>query len=197
MTAAPQTGHAGFAPDGRAPDDRAPDHPAPDDLPAVDVTTMREVLGHFVSGIVVVTSVDSDGPIGFTCQSFSSLSLEPPLVSLSPALTSNSWPRIRAVGRFCVNVLAADHSHHSRNFARGGDRFAGVSWSPAPSGSPVLKGVSAWIDCTLYDEYDGGDHSIVVGRVRALGSDADRPPLLYYRGAYHLTAPLPAPAAGL
>jgi 3-hydroxy-9,10-secoandrosta-1,3,5(10)-triene-9,17-dione monooxygenase reductase component len=160
--------------------------------PVIDMAVMREVLGHFVSGIVVVTAVDSDGPVGFTCQSFYSLSLDPPLVSLSPALTSKSWPRIRAVGHFCVNVLAAEHSEHSRNFARStGDRFAGVRWSPAPSGAPVLEGVSAWIDCALHQEYVGGDHSIALGRVTALGSDADRPPLLYYRGVYHGTAPLP------
>lgn len=159
--------------------------------PAVDMTAMRDVLGHFVSGIVVVTAVDGDGPLGFTCQSFTSLSIDPPLILLSPALTSKSWPRIRTVGRFCVNVLAEGHSEHSRNFARNGnDRFAGVEWSPAPSGSPVLDGVSAWIDCTLHDEFDGGDHSIVVGRVTALSANPDRLPLLYYRGVYHGTGPL-------
>ncbi len=160
---------------------------------SVDRQVMRTVLGHFVSGIVVITGVDDDGPVGFTCQSFASLSLDPPLVSFSPSLTSVSWPRIRATHTFCVNVLAAEHASYSNTFARsGGDKFAGVSWNPAPSGSPILDGVSAFIDCALDEEYPGGDHTIVVGRVTALGADPDRLPLLYYRGSYGVTAPLPA-----
>ncbi|SDE56549.1 flavin reductase family protein [Pseudonocardia oroxyli] len=157
---------------------------------------MREVLGHFVSGVVVITSVGPDGPVGFTCQSFSSLSLDPPLISFSPARTSSTWPKIREIGRFCVNVLASDHSQYSNGFARSGtDKFAGVSWTPAPSGAPILDGVSAWIDCTLWNEYDGGDHTIVVGRVADLGADAERLPLLFYRGGYGITAPLPPSGA--
>jgi 3-hydroxy-9,10-secoandrosta-1,3,5(10)-triene-9,17-dione monooxygenase reductase component len=158
-------------------------------LGPVSAAVMREVLGHFVSGIVVVTAVGADGPLGFTCQSFSSLSLEPPLVSLAPARTSTTWPRIRAAGAFCVNVLAAEHEDLSAAFARSGvDKFAGVAWTPAPSGAPVLEGVSAWVDCALWAEYDGGDHTIAVGRVRDLGADPSRPPLFYYRGRYGVTA---------
>jgi flavin reductase (DIM6/NTAB) family NADH-FMN oxidoreductase RutF len=146
---------------------------------------MREVLGYFASGVVVVTAAGTDGPLGFTCQSFASLSLDPPLVSLAPARTSSTWPRIRAAGSFCVNVLADDHEHHSVRFARSGvDRFAGVSWSPGPDGAPILDGVAAWVAATLEHEYDGGDHTIVVGRVRALGADAGRAPLLFHRGRY-------------
>jgi len=158
-------------------------------LGPVSAAVMREVLGHFVSGIVVVTAVGADGPLGFTCQSFSSLSLDPPLVSLAPARTSTTWPRIRAVGAFCVNVLAAEHEDLSAAFARSGvDKFAGVAWTPAPSGAPVIEGVSAWVDCALWAEYDGGDHTIAIGRVRDLGADPSRPPLLYYRGRYGATA---------
>ena len=152
---------------------------------SVDGTRMREVLGHFASGVVVVTAAGPDGPLGFTCQSFSSLSLDPPLISLAPARTSSTWPRIRAVGAFCVNVLADDHEHHSVRFARSGvDRFAGVSWTPGPGGAPILDGVAAWVAATLEHEYDGGDHTIAVGRVRALGADASRAPLLFHRGRY-------------
>jgi flavin reductase (DIM6/NTAB) family NADH-FMN oxidoreductase RutF len=148
---------------------------------------MRDVLGHFVSGVVVVTAVGTDGPVGFTCQSFASLSLEPPLVSFAPARTSSTWPRIRTIGQFCINILAADHRHYSAGFARSGaDKFAGVSWDPAPTGSPILDGVSAWIDCSLEHEYDGGDHTIVIGRVLDLGADPARRPLLYYRGGYSI-----------
>jgi flavin reductase (DIM6/NTAB) family NADH-FMN oxidoreductase RutF len=146
---------------------------------------MREVLGHFASGVVVVTAAGPGGPFGFTCQSFSSLSLDPPLVSFCPARSSSTWPRIREVGAFCVNVLADEHERHSVRFARSGvDRFAGVSWAPGPGGAPVLDGVAAWVAATLEYEYDGGDHTIVVGRVRALGADPARAPLLFHRGRY-------------
>jgi flavin reductase (DIM6/NTAB) family NADH-FMN oxidoreductase RutF len=159
----------------------------------VSPAVMREVLGHFVSGIVVVTAAGPEGPLGFTCQSFASLSLEPPLVSLAPARMSSTWPRIRAAGTFCVNVLAAGHEDVSAGFARSGsdrfvDKFAGIAWEAGPSGAPTLDGVSAWMDCALWAEYDGGDHTIAVGRVLDLGADPSRPPLLYYRGRYGVTA---------
>lgn len=154
------------------------------DVP-VDQARFREALGHFASGVVVVTAAGADGPLGFTCQSFSSLSLDPPLVSFAPARTSSTWPRIREVGTFCVNVLADDHEHHSVRFARSDvDRFAGVSWTPGPGGAPILDGVPAWVAATLEREYDGGDHTIVVGRVRALDTDPTRAPLLFHRGRY-------------
>jgi flavin reductase (DIM6/NTAB) family NADH-FMN oxidoreductase RutF len=153
----------------------------------VEPATMREVLGHFASGVVVVTAAGPDGPLGFTCQSFASLSLEPALISFSPARTSSTWPRIRAAGTFCVNVLAADQQHLSAGFARSGvDKFTGVSWWPGPDGAPVLEGACAWISCGLWREYDGGDHTIVAGRVRDLGADATRTPLLFHRGRYGL-----------
>ena len=155
----------------------------------VSPAVMREVLGHFVSGIVVVTATGPDGPIGFTCQSFASLSLDPPLISFAPARSSSTWPQIREVGAFCVNVLAADHQEISNGFARSGvDKFAGVGWQPAPSGTPILDGVTAWIDCSLWNEYDGGDHTIAVGLVNDLGAEPARLPLLYYRGRYGVTA---------
>ena len=111
------------------------------------------------------------------------------LISFAPARTSTTWPRIRDVGTFCVNVLAVEHEDLSSGFARSGvDKFAGIGWRPAPSGSPLLDGVSAWIDCTLWAEHDGGDHTIAIGRVADLGADASRLPLLYYRGQYTAAA---------
>ena len=146
---------------------------------------MRDVLGHFASGVTVVTALTEDGPIGFTCQSFSSLSLEPPLVVFAPGRRSRTWPRLRGIGRFCVNVLAEGQDAVSQNFARSGtDKFAGVPWTPSAHGSPVLDGVVAWIDGALEAEHDGGDHTIVVARVLDLGADADRRPLLFHRGSY-------------
>jgi flavin reductase (DIM6/NTAB) family NADH-FMN oxidoreductase RutF len=168
--------------------------------PVVDSRVMRDVLGHFASGVTVVTAMTPDGPIGFTCQSFSSLSLDPPLVAFAPARTSSTWPRLREAGRFCVNVLSEDQSGLSQAFARSGtDKFAGVSWAPSPHGSPVLDGVVAWIDGELWAEYDGGDHTIVVARVLDLGADPARRPLVFHRGNYGLQAaldPADGPPAG-
>jgi 3-hydroxy-9,10-secoandrosta-1,3,5(10)-triene-9,17-dione monooxygenase reductase component len=155
--------------------------------PIVDPGSMREVLGHFASGVTVVTAVTAEGPIGFTCQSFSSLSLDPPLVAFAPARSSRTWPRLREIGRFCVNVLSEGQDDVSQNFARSvPDRFAGVPWNPSAHGAPVLDDVVAWIDGELWAEYDGGDHTIVVARVLDLGAHPDRRPLLYHRGAYGL-----------
>ena len=153
----------------------------------IDPRLMRDVLGHFASGVTVVTADGGEGPLGFTCQSFSSLSLDPPLVAIAPARTSTTWPRLRDVGRFCVNVLAEDQSDLSAAFARSGvDKFAGVPWRPSRQGSPVLDGVVAWIDCVLWAEYDGGDHTIVAARVLDLGAEPGRRPLLFHRGGYGL-----------
>ena len=153
----------------------------------VDPEAMREVLGHFASGVTVVTAVTDEGPIGFTCQSFSSLSLDPPLIAFAPARTSRTWRQLREIGRFCVNVLAEGQDAVSQNFARSGaEKFAGVPWTPSAHGAPVLDDIVAWIDGELWAEYDGGDHTIVVARVLDLGAHADRRPLLYHRGSYGL-----------
>jgi flavin reductase (DIM6/NTAB) family NADH-FMN oxidoreductase RutF len=145
---------------------------------------MRTVLGTFTTGVVVVTAL-AEQPMGFTCQSFASLSLEPPLISFSPARTSNTWPRIRGIGRFAINVLAHDQAELSERFAAPGvDRFDGIAWSASPNGSPVLAGVSAWLDAELVAEHDGGDHTIVVAAVHALERDPERHPLIFYRGHY-------------
>jgi flavin reductase (DIM6/NTAB) family NADH-FMN oxidoreductase RutF len=159
----------------------------PADLPVVEPRRMRDVLGHFASGVTVVTATTGEGPIGFTCQSFSSLSLDPPLVVFAPARSSRTWPQLRRIGRFCVNVLAEEQTDLSAQFARSGtDKFAGVPWRPSRQGSPVLDGVIAWIDCRLEAEYDGGDHTLVTARVLDLGADPERRPLLFHRGEYGL-----------
>jgi 3-hydroxy-9,10-secoandrosta-1,3,5(10)-triene-9,17-dione monooxygenase reductase component len=153
----------------------------------VDPSLLRDVLGHFASGVTVVTAVTGEGPIGFTGQAFSSLSLDPPLVAFAPARTSRTWPRLREIGRFCVNVLAEGQDAVSQNFARSApDKFAGVPWTPSAHGSPVLTDIVAWIDGELWAEYDGGDHTIAVARVLDLGAHPERRPLLFHRGAYGL-----------
>ena len=168
--------------------------PEPQVVP-VPPARMRSVLGHFASGVTVITALDGEDPVGFTCQSFSSLSLDPPLVVFCPARSSSTWPRLRGLGRFCVNVLADSQDALSSQFARSGtDRYAGVSWRSSPYGSPVLDGVVAWIDCELWAEYDGGDHTVVAAAVRDLGEDSTKLPLLFHRGGYGIAAPVPSAA---
>ena len=165
----------------------SPEEPPERPLEVVDPAAMREVMGHFASGVTVVTAATEAGPVGFTCQSFSSLSLDPPLVVLAPARSSRTWGRLRQLRRFCVNVLAEDQTDLSATFAGAAvDRFAGVGWRPSPQGQPVLDGVVAWIDCALWAEYDGGDHTLVAARVLDLGADPARRPLLFHRGGYGL-----------
>lgn len=156
-------------------------------MASTDPTTLRSVLGHFPSGVTIVTGSVAGEPAGFTCQSFSSLSLDPPLVLILPGRSSTSWPRIEATGRFCVNVLAEDQGELSTTFAKSGtDKFAGVEWRSSPLGSPILAGATAWIDCTLHASHDGGDHLIVVGAVHDLDAPG-LPPLVFHRGAYART----------
>ncbi|MDF3145585.1 MULTISPECIES: flavin reductase family protein [unclassified Streptomyces] len=150
----------------------------------------RRVLGNFATGVAVVTAPATTvggPPAGFACQSFSSLSLDPPLVAFMVGRTSTTWPRIARAGVFCVNVLSAGQGELCRAFAvSGADKFAGVTYDAAPaSGSPRLAGTLAWIDCTIHAVHTGGDHLIVVGRVEALGaSDAAEAPLLFHKGRF-------------
>ncbi len=135
--------------------------------------------------MTVVTCVSGDQPLGLSVNSFTSVSLEPPLVAFCVARSSTTWPQLRAAGMFCVNVLAEDQEALSRAFAAPGlDRFRGVGWRPAPSGAPILADVLAWIDCTVDAEHEAGDHLIVVGRVRELDLGHEGRPLVFYRGGY-------------
>ncbi|MGI8722539.1 MAG: flavin reductase family protein, partial [Geodermatophilaceae bacterium] len=146
----------------------------------------RAVLGHFPTGVVVVTALDPEGqPVGMSAGTFTSVSLEPPLVGFLAALTSTSYPRIRASGSFCVNVLNADQEPLCRSFAvSGSKKFDGIAWKPAGSGSPLLDGVVAWIDCDIEAVHRAGDHDIVIGRVRDLDVAGVDEPLLVLRGAF-------------
>lgn len=149
----------------------------------------REVLGHVPTPVAVVTANGGQGPAALAIGSFVSISLEPLLVGFFAAKTSTSWPAIRSIGRFCVNVLADDQTDLSRTFAmRGGNKFAGVEWRSAPSGAPILEGCVVWIDCELVTELEVGDHVLVVGSVKALTQDRDAHALVFHRGAYTSTA---------
>ncbi|SNR57482.1 3-hydroxy-9,10-secoandrosta-1,3,5(10)-triene-9,17-dione monooxygenase reductase component [Haloechinothrix alba] len=152
---------------------------------AVDAARFRTVLGHFCTGVTVVTGYGPDGPVGFACQSFAALSLDPPYVLFCPGKTSRAWPVIEAAGYFAVNVLGESQRDVSTVFGSpGDDRFSRVGWTRAESGAPLLDGALTWIDCAVETVHDAGDHFIVVGRVRELGDLADDRPLLFYRGRY-------------
>ncbi len=151
---------------------------------SVDAALFRSTLGHFATGVTVVTALDGDRPVGFTCQAFASLSLDPPLVMLAPARASTSWPLVAGAGFYCVNVLARGQEALSRAFSEsGGDKFAGAPWQPGVAGAPRLDGALAWIDCHLGSVHEGGDHLIVLGRVVGLAS-GEGEPLVFYRGRF-------------
>jgi 3-hydroxy-9,10-secoandrosta-1,3,5(10)-triene-9,17-dione monooxygenase reductase component len=159
--------------------------PAPADSASIDEARFRAVLGHFATGVTVVAANHDGQPVGLSVNSFTSVSLDPPLVAFCAAKTSSTWPKIRAGRLFTVNVLAEHQEDVSRVFAtRNPDKFRDVRWWPAPSGSPVIEGVLAWIDCHMDAEYEAGDHLIVVGRVNDLDVAAEGRPLLFYRGGY-------------
>jgi flavin reductase (DIM6/NTAB) family NADH-FMN oxidoreductase RutF len=147
----------------------------------------RRVLGRLPTGVVVVTGGDPERPSGLVCGSFMSVSLEPPLVVVSPAKTSTSWPAIEAGGTFCANVLADGQEHLARRFAQsGGDKFDGIDWHPAPAtGSPLLGDVAAWIDCRVYKRVEAGDHLLVLGEVLELSVHGDTGALVFHRGSFH------------
>jgi flavin reductase (DIM6/NTAB) family NADH-FMN oxidoreductase RutF len=157
----------------------------PPAIEEVDASRIKDVLGRFSTGVVVVTAMHEAKPAGMSAQSVVSLSLDPPLVLFCPARSSTSWPMIRAAGRFALNILASDQQETSVAFARsGGDKFAGVAWEPGRTGAPLLAGALGHVECVLEHVYDGGDHEIAVGRVVDLAVRRDTTPLIFYRGAY-------------
>ncbi len=164
---------------------------AADDPEAVEAARrFRDVLGRFASGVCVVTAVSGGEPVGMTCQSFSSVSLDPPLVLFVPARTSRAWPLMQRAGRFCVNFLAAEQTGVSNVMAsRGTDKFADVAWTPSPeTGSPVLEDTLGYVDCTIHAVHEAGDHYVVIGKVVDLHAPdlaaAEIDPLLFYQGTY-------------
>ncbi len=152
----------------------------------VDLRRFKQAMATFPTGVAVVTAMAADRPVGFTCQSIVSLSLDPPYVALAPAKSSTSWPAIARAGTFCVNVLSARQAELARRFARSGvDKFGGVSWRPSPSGAPLLEGALAFVECAMELVHDAGDHEIVIGRVRQVSlGELSAGPLVFYRSEY-------------
>ena len=155
---------------------------------SIDSMTYRQVLGHFPTGVTVITGSADGEPVGFTIGSFASVSLDPPLVGFLPMVTSDRWAKIAATGSFCVNVLGADQGDLCWQFAKGSIEhpFEGVEWTPSEhTGSPILAGAIAWMDCTIEQVVDAGDHYFVMGRLVGLhhvDAEANPAPLLFFRG---------------
>lgn len=150
---------------------------------------LRQVLGHFASGVTVVTATTRSGPVGMVANSFTSVSLEPPLVLFCAGLGSDTWPRIRSVGAFCVNVLSRRQEELARQFsAKGVERYWAVEHNPGPVGAPRLAGALAQIDCEIHAEHPAGDHLIVVGAVVSLqlheAEELRSEPLIFFRGGF-------------
>ena len=154
-----------------------------------DPQRFRQALGHFASGVTVITALDDGVPVGFACQAFAALSLEPPLVLFCPARSSGTWPRIASSGQFCANILAAAQRDLARQFGVSApDKFAGLTWAPAPNGAPILPDVVTWAACSIETVHEAGDHYVVIARVTDLGDSTAREPLLFYRGRFTLSA---------
>lgn len=153
--------------------------------PPFDSRLLRDAFGCFATGVTIVTGRAADGTrIGLTANSFTSVSLEPPLLLFCPANTASALPALRATARFAINVLDLDSEPVANRFAqRNIDRFAGADWLDW-DGLPVLAAAKAVFACTLHADYEGGDHSILVGRVTRLALDPAREPLLYLHGRY-------------
>lgn len=154
----------------------------------IDSQTLRTALGRFASGITVITGMVNDVPTGFTCQSFYSVSLNPPLISFCAMKTSKSWPGIRSSQRFIVNVLSEKQHAVSDLFAKsGGDKWKHVNWAASPQGKPILAETLMWLDCSVHSEHELGDHFLVVGKVDEMNPidwDSHKKPLIYFRGQY-------------
>jgi flavin reductase (DIM6/NTAB) family NADH-FMN oxidoreductase RutF len=153
----------------------------------IESIKFRDVLGAYPTGVCVITSIDADGRrFGLVVGSFTSISLDPPLIGFFPDKRSTSWPRVAATGKFCVNILGSRQLDLCKRFAaRGDDKFNGLDHEVSPAGLPVLNGTLAWIDCRIHHVSDVGDHLLVVGAIDALGKRGSDTPLIFFRGQYH------------
>lgn len=152
----------------------------------------RQVLGQYPTGVCAVTAAAEDGPAGMVVGTFSSISMDPPIVGFMPAKSSSTWPKIERAGSFCVNVLAEGQEDVCRALsARGPDKFAAIGHRPGATGSPVLDGALAWIECRIRDVVDAGDHVMVLGDVLDMQLGAPALPMLFFRGGYGGFSPGP------
>ena len=155
-----------------------------------DTAHLRRVLGAFPTGVTVIAALVQGGPVGMAVSSFTSVSLEPPMVLACINRASTTWPVLAPAPMFGVSVLAADQQRACRQLsARGGDRFADLAWHTTSHGAVLLDGVAAWLECSTEDVHAAGDHDIVVLRVHDLGQGPSVPPLVFHRSAFRHLAP--------
>ncbi len=152
----------------------------------IDPASFRQVLGCYPTGVCAVTASGTDGaPVGMVIGSFTSVSLDPPLVGFLPDKNSSTWPQIHAAGHFCVNVLASDQQQVCRQLsAKGPDKFAGLEVALSDHGHPAIANAIARIDCTIHSVTEAGDHWFVLGTVLSMEATRDDDPMLFYRGRY-------------
>jgi flavin reductase (DIM6/NTAB) family NADH-FMN oxidoreductase RutF len=158
---------------------------------SIDNQTFRKILGHYPTGICAITAVANGSAAAMIVGSFSSVSLDPPLVGFFPDRKSSSWPKIQAASRFCVNVLGAHQMDLCRLLATKSEtKFETVSFRMSDNGSPILDDVVAWIDCDLHTVSDAGDHYLALGLVKGLQIEQAASPLLFFQGGYGQFTPL-------
>ncbi len=147
---------------------------------------LRDAFGCFATGVTIVTAADARGRrVGFTANSFASVSLDPPMLLVCPAAGASSLGAIRESGRFGVSVLAADQRALAERFARRGvDRFGEGAWVDSESGVPLLEGAAANFACRLTNDVPAGDHVVLIGLIESFRAAPERPPLTYLRGRY-------------
>jgi len=159
----------------------------PEQISAIEPNRYRMVLGHYPTGVVLISSLDEAGePVGMIVGSFTSASIDPPLVAYLPSKSSSSYRQLRDARHFVVNVLGADQIALCRQFAvkNASDKWTGVSWRRSKRGLPILDGAVAWIECEVSSTLDAGDHDVVLGRVVDLDATSDRLPLVFFQGGY-------------
>jgi 3-hydroxy-9,10-secoandrosta-1,3,5(10)-triene-9,17-dione monooxygenase reductase component len=157
---------------------------------AFDSTEFRRILGHYPTGVCAVTAMIGSEPAGMVVGSFTSVSLDPPLVAFFPDRRSSSWPKIEAAGRFCVNVLAEHQEDVCRALsAKGTNKFETVPYRLSSGGHPIVEGIVAWIDCELIAVHEAGDHFVAIGEVHALDLEHPHSPLLFFKGGYGQFSP--------
>jgi 3-hydroxy-9,10-secoandrosta-1,3,5(10)-triene-9,17-dione monooxygenase reductase component len=161
--------------------------PSEPQLAGSTADAFRHVLGHYPTGVAVITARTPDGPAGMSMNSFTSLSLEPPLVLFCPAESSRTWPLLRRAGKIAINVLSAGQKGVSRAFAaRSADRFAGLAWTVGANGAPLLVDALGWLECSVQAEYPAGDHLVVIAGIDRMGVHEEIvDPLVFFKGAYY------------
>lgn len=159
-------------------------------MSSLDGREFRRILGHYPTGVCAITASNESGPVGMVVGSFTSVSLDPPLVAFLPDRKSTTWPKIEAAGRFCVNVLTERQQDVCKALSmRDPNKFETIPYRLSASGLPIIEGVVAWIDCQLHAVHEAGDHFIVVGLVEALDVERPEPPLVFVRGGYGTISP--------